>query len=436
MRKKIHLQLILIGVMAILLTLGLSSVVYYDLFKKEVMDSLKSYTYVFKTAGFFEKDTIRYAEDKDGLRITIINADGSVNFESNASTDIMDNHKTRPEIVAAFEKGEGEAVRRSTTLETNTFYYAVKLDNGQVLRVAKDAGSIWKFYKTIIPVLVLLVVVLIGICVMLARILTRSIVKPIEQMAQHLGEPEYEVEYQELKPFMTTIQKQHEDIVKNSNMRQVFTANISHELKTPLTAISGYSELIANGMTNEEDTKRFAGEIHNSSKRLVTLINDSIRLSELDFSEQEVQMEPVDLYEIAGSCVDMLQISAKKHNVSLVMTGNACTIRANREMMMELVYNLCDNAIRYNVPGGSVTVSVYQEREHGVLVVEDTGIGIPQEEQEHIFERFYRVDKGRSKSTGGTGLGLAIVKHMVASHHAALELESKVGEGTTFRIYF
>ena len=170
--------------------------------------------------------------------------------------------------------------------------------------------------------------------------------------------------------------------------------------------------------------------------RLLTLINDIIRLSELDVTEQTLMTQKVDLYEIARTCVNMLQINGEKHDVSIALYGSSCMINANREMMEELVYNLCDNAIRYNNAGGSVSVWVTQAQDHVVLSVKDTGIGIPREDQERIFERFYRVDKSRSKSTGGTGLGLAIVKHIVEQHGAKLEVESKLGEGTEIRVIF
>jgi len=182
--------------------------------------------------------------------------------------------------------------------------------------------------------------------------------------------------------------------------------------------------------------QRFAREIHKSSNRLLTLINDIIRLSELDVTTEDI-MEELDICDMAANCVEMLQMSAEKHQVQLSFSGEQQMVTANRQMMDELIYNLCDNAIRYNNPGGRVDVSVYREVERVVLEVKDNGIGIPEKDQERIFERFYRVDKSRSKSTGGTGLGLAIVKHIIALHdNVKLELRSKLGEGTTIYVYF
>ena len=232
---------------------------------------------------------------------------------------------------------------------------------------------------------------------------------------------------------MEHIQSQHADIMRNATLRQDFTANVSHELKTPLTSISGYSELIENGMASEADTRKFAGEIHRNSERLLTLINDILRLSELDVSnDKHLSVEDVDLYDIALSCQAMLEPSAEKHNVKVLVSGSKCIVKADKQMMEELIYNLCDNAIRYNKPDGTVWIKV----EDQCLEVKDNGIGISKEYQERIFERFFRVDKSRSKQTGGTGLGLAIVKHIVELHGAKVTLESDESVGTTVTVRF
>lgn len=271
---------------------------------------------------------------------------------------------------------------------------------------------------------------------MVTHYLTRNILKPIEQMANSLDDDTHIVAYKEMRPFIDMIQKQHADIVKSSQMRQEFTANVSHELKTPLTSISGYSELIETGMATEADVHHFATEIHKNSNRLLTLINDIIRLSELDVSEDAPLMEKIDLAVIARTATDMLAINAEKNSVTLSYDGSHGYIYANKMMMEELVYNLTDNAIRYNNKNGSVDVSVKAEDGKVILRVKDTGIGIPKEHQERIFERFYRVDKSRSKSTGGTGLGLAIVKHIVARNNAQLDMDSEPGKGTDIKVTF
>ena len=437
MKKKINLQFLIMSVTAIILTLVISTLVSYEVLKDEVMEDLHTYARVLvETGAFSDMDHISYDAKEDGLRVTVIAEDGSVEYDSNANASDMDNHEKRPEIEAAIESGEGSTIRRSSTLERSMFYYAVRLDNGNVLRVAKESDNVLSIMSSTFPLLLGLAVVLFAVGALFSHLLTKSIVAPVEQMANDMDHLESIRVYKELRPFITTIQKQHEDIRKNADMRQEFTANVSHELKTPLTSISGYSELIESGMATDEDVVRFAGEIHQNANRLLTLINDIIRLSELDVSTQEVVYEQLDLYAMAEKCVDMLQVNAENHDVTLQLSGKSAYVNANREMMNELLYNLCDNAIRYNKKGGRVDVSVEETDTEVVLSVKDTGIGISKEHQERIFERFYRVDRSRSKLTGGPGLGLAIVKHIVAQHHANLELESEKDAGTQIRVRF
>ena len=436
MKRKINIQFAIITMVAIIFTVILSVTVYSELFQREVRENLRICAYELKNTGFFDDPQADYTmKAVDNVRITLIDTDGTVAFDTNASIGELDNHGRRPEIQEALQNGEGEIMRRSATMKKTAFYFALRLDNGQVLRVAKEAGNVWSMLSALALPLGVMSIALILVSVLLTHFLTSSILAPIEHMASHIDDEEVEVTYRELEPFMETIRKQHEDIVKSSQMRQEFTANVSHELKTPLTAISGYAELIAAGMTTGDDTIRFAGEISKSSNRLLTLINDILRLSELDAST-EVPMEELDLYELAEKCVNMLQINAEKQNVTLMLTGKPTKMQANREMMEELLYNLVSNAIRYNRPYGNVVVSVSREDDHVNLTVEDTGIGISQADQERVFERFYRVDKSRSKSTGGTGLGLAIVKHVVQCHGARLNMKSQLGSGTRIEIKF
>ncbi len=438
MKKKINIQFLVIAVLAILFTVTSISFVFYEIFKKEVLEDLKTYAHVIVDSKAYNNiEDASEASIKDELRITWIMPDGTVEFDTNADIGGMDNHSARPEVEKAFEKGEGQAIRESKTLDKSTFYYAVRLENGSVLRVAKVASNMFSVYQTSFPIITVIVVLLFILSIFLSHFLTKSLMSPIEMMADNIDNCSNISTYKELKPFLNTIQKQHEDIVKNANMRQDFTANVSHELKTPLTSISGYSELIENGMADSEDVVRFATEIHKSSNRLLSLINDIIRLSELDTIDRDVSFEKINLKMIAFNCVDMLKMNAEKRNVTIKLKGSDANVYANKEMMEELVYNLCDNAIRYNNEKGTVTVTTYEQEDKSILSVKDTGIGIPKEHQERIFERFYRVDKSRSKSTGGTGLGLAIVKHIVAQHKGAvIEVESEAGEGTEIKVMF
>ncbi len=437
MKKKINLQFMFISAVGILLTFCLSTVIFYELFKSEVVDELKTYADVIKETQSYDQILQgEYNPDVDDLRITMIKKDGKVFYDSFADAKKMENHANRQEVRQALKHGNGKAIRTSDTLDKNTFYYAVCLDDGNILRVAKESRSIWSVFIKVTPAILILILVIFAISKMLSDVLTKSLLLPIEEMSENLDHLDDITTYKELMPFINTIQEQHKNILMNAKMRQEFTANVSHELKTPLTAISGYSELIQNGMTNEEETIRFAGEIHKSAKRLLTLINDTIRLSQLDTSEQKVIYEAIDLYKIAEDCVNMLKFSAENHGITISIHGTNAYLEGNKEMLEEVVYNLCDNAIRYNNEGGKVDVTVKPVKGKIYLCVEDNGIGISKEHQERIFERFYRVDKSRSKSTGGTGLGLAIVKHIIQQHGAHMELTSEKGKGTKIEIEF
>lgn len=437
MKKKIGIKMMMIATVAIFATLFLATIAFYQSFEQQIFSDLKAYAHIIES----KRDvTVESLENMDfggeDIRVTLIDPDGVVLYDSFVSASSMDNHMDRPEFVQAVQDGEASVRRESDTIQKNSFYYAVCLPDQEVLRLSREADSVISFLLRISSPLFLVIFALWIVCIVLSKVLTNNLMGPIEQMANHLDDLEYVESYDELVPFIRLIKKQHEDIVKNASMRQDFTANVSHELKTPLTAISGYSELIENGMATEADIQRFAGEIHHSASRLLTLINDTIRLSQLDAAEDTSSVEEVNLYSVADTCVNMLKINAENHNVSISLTGKPEVIRADRQMIEELVYNLCDNAIRYNNKDGYVLVSVGELKNEKYLRVKDTGIGIAKEHQERIFERFYRVDKSRSKSTGGTGLGLAIVKHIIAKCNARMELSSEPGEGTEVTIYF
>ena len=436
MKRKINVHLLSLSTITMLATLILVVGVFYELFQKEVLDDLKNYTHVLAQSSALDQNIKEYTAYEKQLRITIIEPDGSIKYDSLTDIANIPNHGDRPEVKVALEEGTGESVRKSETSNKNTFYYAVRLNSGEVLRVAREADSIWSVFASVFPIIGGIVIILFIVCIGLAHMMTKSLVTPIEQLVKDLEHCEPISTYKELMPLIAMIRKQHDDILRSAQMRQEFTANVSHELKTPLTAISGYSELIENGMANDKDMRRFAREIHQNSKRLLMLINDIIQLAELDASEVEIPFDSMDLYEVAKSCINMIEINAQNHGVSLNIEGSHCEIIANKEMIEEVIFNLCDNAIRYNNRGGSVNVRVEADKGKAVLIVKDTGIGISKEHQERIFERFYRVDRSRSKSTGGTGLGLAIVKHVLTKHHADLVLQSEEGKGTEIKVVF
>ena len=440
MKKKINIRFIMIAALAIVVTALSAMLVYYNILKEQVFGDLKAYAHVIELlniddlAAGIEKDP--YNPIDDDLRITLIGAEGEVLYESLLNKDEMDNHNERPEIIEAREKGEGEAIRYSATSGTHTFYYAERLQNGNVLRIGRDSVSVNRIMVNTLVIVLVIALCILFVCMGISHYLTKKLVEPIEKLATNIMLVDENNVYEEIRPFVNTIKEQHVNIINNAQLRQEFTANVSHELKTPLTAISGYAELIGNGMTGKEDTIRFSNEIHSNANRLLSLINDIIKLSELDEADHQMEMERIDLYKLAENCVQMMQVTAEKQGIRLTLQGESAMAMANKGLMDEVFYNLCSNAIRYNKPGRSVTVTVGTKDERPFLSVADTGIGIPKECQERVFERFYRVDKSRSKSTGGTGLGLAIVKHIVAQHNAALHLDSELDEGTTIEIVF
>lgn len=403
MKKKINLNFMLVIVFSVFLTVFLTTIVSYQLFKKEVFSDLSSFVEIMD-----DTDLVRQMKENefirsgDGLRITWIAGDGSVLYDSHTDHPVMDNHGDRPEVVQAMQQGEGFCIRKSQTMDQNIFFYARKTEDGTVVRVAKETGSIFSIYRNIFPVTLGMLVLSFLISVWIARKL------------------------------MVMIHSQHEEALKNAKLRQEFTANVSHELKTPLTSISGYSELIASGMASRKEGRHFAEEIHDNAQRLLTLINDILQLSEMDDApDYKPSFESIDIFELAGRCVHMMKPVAEKHGVELSLDGTSLCIQGNRGLLEELIYNLCDNAIRYNREGGHVWISVTDQ-----LVVRDDGIGISKKYQKRVFERFFRVDKSRSKKTGGTGLGLAIVKHIAEVHNADIRLESEEGTGTTVCVIF
>ncbi len=439
MKSKINIRLVGIAIIAILATVvGITSI-YYGLFQKQVRSDLAISAKLLKDTNYFESvntdtDEINLSTDISELRVTWIGSDGTVLYDNDVTYNEMANHLDRPEIQEALATGVGEIVRRSDTMDENTFYYALLLSNGTVLRVAANAESLWSVFMSAAPVTLFIIFFIIILCVALSHLLTKQLLRPIETMARNL-DADSEAPYKELEPFIEIIKTQHADILSAAKARQDFTANVSHELKTPITAISGYAELLENGMASGEQQKHFSREIRKNAERLLSLINDIIRLSELDRSEKEPAFEELDLKEVADECCSGLQVNAGQKEISLSCEGEECLMVGNRDMIKELLENLVQNAIIYNNPGGKVSVIVKNDF-RPELIVRDNGIGIPAADQQRIFERFYRVDKSRSKATGGTGLGLAIVKHIVELHDAEIRLDSAPGVGTTITVIF
>ena len=480
-------------------------------------------------------------------RLTLIAPDGTVRYDNRTDAAEMENHAVRPEVEQAEQNGTGEDSRLSETLSKQTFYYAVRLENGDVLRISATADSAFGALSAASPWIVLIVLLALLIAALLAGRLTGVFLKPIETL--DLRDPLKGEAYDELSPLLHRMDKQNrkiqaqmdelqrrqaefDDITarmdeglvlfsgkgmilfanraaralfpqdkaegsyltlcrdaeyirvveqaldgrgahgrlerdgrvyaltassveENSvwhaavllivditereraeQQRQEFTANVSHELKTPLTSIMGYAEIIASGIAKPEDVAPFAGKIRTEAQRLLALIEDIIRLSQLDEGGEATAFEPVELHALCNTVYDRLQSKAEQRGITLTVSGGEATVSGQRRTLEQMIFNLADNAINYNKPHGSVTLTSGMENGRPFVRVADTGIGIAPADQPRVFERFYRVDKSHSKMTGGTGLGLSIVKHGAALHHAEIELKSALGQGTEITLRF
>ncbi len=387
-------------------------------------------------------------------RVTLVADDGTVLYDSDESPADMANHADRPEIAEALADGDGISERSSSTMGETMLYNAVRLDDGSVIRLSKrQEGYISIFFTLLIPLLCLGAVAALLAWAAASRE-AKAIIAPLELVDLDHPKRNMENAYQEMVPMLERIENQRQELKRqmrvladNDRMRREFTANITHELKTPLTAISGYAELIGSGMVASEDDQRdFAMRIYKEAGRLTSLVNDILTLSNLDEAEHSADAaaasvlgtrEPVDLPRMLDSVYQRLEGVAAKQGVLLTVSSCPAVVEGVPRLLDELVYNLASNAIRYNKADGSVLLACgLNSDERPYIRVSDTGIGIAEEEREKIFERFYRVDKSRSKARGGTGLGLAIVKHAAVFHNAELNVESKLGEGTCITVTF
>jgi len=544
MTNKIFRSTVFVAVLVLLCSLGIVVGVLYSHFTGVQVQQLKDELSLAVTGTEQYGNAFLENVEADRFRVTWIDIDGTVLFDTQVDQTAMENHADREEIREAFATGSGSAVRNSSTLTEQTYYEARKLQDGTVLRISANQASAWALMMDLLWPIVLIALLAIGLSALLARRMARKIVEPLNRL--NLEQPLANDTYEELSPLLRRINQQHlqihsqmrklqrktdefvqitshmqeglvvldkethirsinsaamrifdaeescvgtsffqvnrsralrnalndaldrghgstvlelegrayrfdmssiqsagnllgavilaVDVTESRNaeqMRREFSANVSHELKTPLQGITGSAELLENGMVKPEDTQRFVGHIRKEASRLVNLIEDIIRLSQLDEGVQ-LPAEQVDMLSLAEDVKEILAPSASEKQISIAVSGTGFTVMGVRRMLQEIIYNLCDNAIKYNVPGGSVMIHA----ENNSLVVSDTGIGIPAEHRDRIFERFYRVDKSHSKASGGTGLGLSIVKHAAAYHKAEISLDSTPGKGTTIAIQF
>lgn len=549
MTKKIFKSIMAVCTVVLILGLAFVMGILYRYFGKQISTELEKEA--FYAAQGVESSGMEYLEKLDGKnsRITLIDQDGSVLYDSQAEASSMENHKDREEVKEAAETGKGKAVRMSETLSEKTIYYALRLENGKILRVSSTQYSVLALvYQLIVPVLwiLLLMIVLSGL---FASRLSKKVVEPVNKL--DLEHPEENEVYEEVAPLLSRMYKQNREIknqidtarrqqeefsiitenmqeglvvidrytmilsgnasvwklfhvngpkngesvyvlnrseefqsiidkaldgkhneavlkvdgsdihvvanpvmreeqvegavlllvnvtekLEREKLRREFSANVSHELKTPLTSISGFAEIIQDGYVKEEDVRAFAGRIYKEAQRLITLVEDVIRISQLDEGEVPYEWTETDLYQTAKNVFGTLSEAAKKQDVHLYIEGDRVQLHTVPNILEEVLFNLCDNAIKYNKPGGSVCICLTENEESVCISVKDNGVGIPKEDQSRVFERFYRVDKSHSKEIGGTGLGLSIVKHGVSFLGGEVELESTPGQGTEITVSF
>ena len=429
MEDRITLNLLYFGLISTVFTLILSCVAFQNSTYTQLKAELSRETALI-SAGYDTQDSdtsIKKYTSFDA-EVEYFRPDGTIEYSTRDVSDA--DAETRSELSTAREQGTGFAARRSSNSGRERMYSARLLSDGSVLCLSIDAPRPFQFISQNFGYITMIFMVLILLALLFALLLTHRLISPIKKLPERLEQPGFDPKadsvYPELLPLLQKLKKRRDE---RESMRQEFTANVSHELKTPLTTISGYSEMITSGLAKPEDIPRFAEKIHLESERMQTLVGDIIELNALDSEIDHTHEDNVDLLSLVHDCVEQLSPHFSAGHLSVYVTGEGFTLCGNQRQLWELVYNLLDNARRYNVNGGMIRISVQDY----VLSIKDTGIGIPKEHQSRIFKRFYRVDKSHSRATGGTGLGLSIVKHVAELHQATVELESTEHIGTEIR---
>ena len=445
MRSKIFRSIWLVLVSALLVSYGLIVGLLYSHFTNEQLDQLRNETRLASQAVMLGGLDFLDGLGNTDYRITWITADGTILYDNEADTLIMENHLEREEIRDALRTGYGESRRYSSTLFERQLYTAQRLPDGTVLRLSITQTTIWNIFLRFLLPLGLILLFEVFMSLLLASRLSKRIVGPLNEL--NLDSPlenSGQEAYAEIMPLLKRLDDQHkqlakdrEELEKASLIRQEFTANASHELKTPLHVISGYAELLESGMVPSEESRRlFAGKIRTESQRMSKLVEDIIDLSQLDGGGVGMTREHTDLYRIAVNAVESLEPTAADAGVTLRVSGESAVIYGVPQVLYSIIYNLCINAIHYSNRGGSALVTVRDFPGYAELSVSDNGIGIPAQDLDRIFERFYRVDKSHSKEVGGTGLGLSIVKHAAKVHDAEISVRSELGKGSIFTVKF
>lgn len=436
MRNKIQRSMLLVIGVTLVAVFAIMTTLFYFSSLKTFQNEIRQETLYIKTAMHIsgtsylqEMDKVRFS-----TRLTLIAEDGEVLYDSKEDAHALENHALRGEVKEALETGSGESLRCSETVGKMTYYYAVLLENGKVLRASRTLEYLYPTIINAIPFMAGVAFMMIILAYFLSKWQTARLIQPINEL--DLENPLENEVYEELRPLLINMDNQNRLKEENARMRKEFSANVSHELRTPLTSILGYAEIMKSGIAKPEDMTRFSEKIYDEANRLISLIEDIIKLSKLEEKEGIMEKEEVNLYELCVETCNRLSFQAEKKKVSMSITGENVYYTGIKRILDEMIYNICENAIKYNIEGGKVKIWVGKEFQRPKIVVEDTGIGIPKEDLHRIFERFYRVDKSHSKETGGTGLGLSIVKHGAILHKAEIFVESTLGTGTKIKILF
>lgn len=436
MRKKIQRSMVMVLAVTLLLSYIILTLITYNTNLSTLESEVRQEAEYIRTA--INISGAGYLEEMDGVdwttRVTQIDENGDVLYDTRRDSSTLENHSGRKEVREALAEGEGEDVRMSDTVGQEMYYYALLLDDGTVLRASKSMDGLVRTALGNLPVMAGLAAIMLILAYFMAKWQTRHLVKPIYDL--DLEHPLDNETYDELTPFLEAMDRQNKEKEAVSNMRKEFSANVSHELKTPLTSISGYAEIMKNGMVRPQDIPLFSERIYKEARRLITLVEDIIKLSKLDEESVELEKQDVDLYELTREIISRLSPQASQKSIRMEVTGEPVKYFGIRQILDEMIYNVCENAIKYNNEYGRVSVWVGNTLDGPKITVSDTGIGIPEEHHERIFERFYRVDKSHSKERGGTGLGLSIVKHGALLHGAKVSVESTPGRGTRIEMQF
>ena len=442
MYKKISRSMQFVALFTLVISTIFTLVTCYSMFTRHIVSEIKNNSAMVADILNHTPDTKssfkNIAQSGNDKHFILLAPDGSILAGESTKDDLSDN----PEILNAKKDGMGEHMRFSISDKAITYYLAIKLNDNNIMHISSPIHTFFATFVTIcVPVLlVAFLIYLLSISISVS--VTENIIKPIEK-SYSFNRENYDDVYVELQPFLRRIAQQNKAIRKNmtelkkaEKIRREFSANVSHELKTPLTSIKGYSQLINNGIAKEEDILTFTQKIEKEAGRLIILIEDIIKLSHLDENDMGLKKTNINLFKIAKDVSDRLYDVAQKQNIKILISGEDAIIHSNEIQIRELIYNLIDNAVKYNKEHGTVTVNIGNENEKKFISVSDTGIGIPQKYLDRIFERFFRVDKSHSKTINGTGLGLSIVKHIAIINNAEIEVSSEENKGTTFKVTF